>query len=117
MKDDDVAGIMSAGPATALDPGGVVLPGAGRPPQVETPAPAGGSAHSRFVQRIRRRYEHELALLPAGLPGPDTLRSTFDALRARGHAPGDALRILRQLVLERLARLDCEENASLRDVT
>ena len=24
--------------------------------------------HSRFVQRIRRRYGDELALLPAGLP-------------------------------------------------
>ena len=26
------------------------------------------AAHSRFVQRIRRRYEAELTLLPAGLP-------------------------------------------------
>ncbi|WP_232533365.1 MULTISPECIES: bifunctional [glutamate--ammonia ligase]-adenylyl-L-tyrosine phosphorylase/[glutamate--ammonia-ligase] adenylyltransferase [Ramlibacter] len=79
--------------------------------------PAAGSAHSRFVQRIRRRYAQELALLPPGVPGREALRSTCEALRQRGHPLGDALRILRQLVLERLARLDCEEHASLRAVT
>ncbi|RYY75947.1 MAG: glutamine-synthetase adenylyltransferase, partial [Comamonadaceae bacterium] len=81
------------------------------------PALPGGSAHSRFVQRIRRRYEQELPLLPEGVPGREALRSTFEALRARGHGLGDALRILRQLVLERLARLDCEEQAPLQQVT
>ena len=30
--------------------------------------PAALAEHSRFVQRIRRRYADELALLPAGLP-------------------------------------------------
>ena len=83
----------------------------------QTPATAVGSAHSRFVQRIRRRYEAELALLPPGLPDRAALQATFEALTARGHALGAALRILRQLVLERLAQLDCEAQAPLGGVT
>ena len=31
------------------------------------------AAHSRFVQRIRRRYEAERALLPPGAPGFETI--------------------------------------------
>ncbi|WP_240788630.1 bifunctional [glutamate--ammonia ligase]-adenylyl-L-tyrosine phosphorylase/[glutamate--ammonia-ligase] adenylyltransferase [Ramlibacter henchirensis] len=73
--------------------------------------------HSRFVQRIRRRYAAELALLSPGLPTRETLESTFEALSTRGHALGAALRILRQLVLERLAQLDCEQQAPLAGVT
>ncbi len=79
--------------------------------------PSDLSAHSRFVQRLRRRYADELALLPAGAPTRDTLAPTFAALRARGHDTGVALRILRQLVMERLVRLDCEEDAPLATVT
>ncbi|KQT12388.1 glutamate-ammonia-ligase adenylyltransferase [Ramlibacter sp. Leaf400] len=83
----------------------------------ETPAGPAGSMHSRFVQRIRRRYEAELPLLPPGLPTRESLQTTFDALAARGHELGAALRVLRQLVLERLVRLDCEEQAPLAGVT
>ena len=39
------------------------------------------------------------------------------ALRARGDNVGDALRILRQLVMERLITLDCDEQAPLAVVT
>ncbi|HYD74556.1 bifunctional [glutamate--ammonia ligase]-adenylyl-L-tyrosine phosphorylase/[glutamate--ammonia-ligase] adenylyltransferase [Ramlibacter sp.] len=81
------------------------------------PHGAGGSAHSRFAQRIRRRYEAELALLPPGLPTRESLQATYAALCARGHALPAALRILRQLVVERLLRLDCEQQAPLADVT
>jgi glutamate-ammonia-ligase adenylyltransferase len=81
------------------------------------PVTAAGSMHSRFVQRIRRRYAAELPLLPSGLPTRESLQATFDALTARGHALGPALRILRQLVLERLATLDCEQQAPLAGVT
>ena len=75
------------------------------------------SARSRFVQRLRRRYAAELALLAPGLPIPATLRVTFEALQARGQSVAEALRILRQLVLERLAHLDCDLQAPLADIT
>lgn len=80
---------------------------------------AGSAAadHSRFVQRVRRRYERELALLPPGPPQPATLRAALQALRAAGHEPAAALRILRHLTLERLAVLDCEQAAALSVVT
>ena len=63
--------------------------------------------HSRFVQRIRRRYSNWLTLLPAGAPGKPTMTSTLSALMAQGLALGAALRVLRQLVIERLVVLDC----------
>ncbi|MGQ9724756.1 MAG: bifunctional [glutamate--ammonia ligase]-adenylyl-L-tyrosine phosphorylase/[glutamate--ammonia-ligase] adenylyltransferase [Tepidimonas sp.] len=73
--------------------------------------------HSRFVQRVRRRYCGERALLPPGTPSPETLRSALHALRQQGYALDSALRVLRHLTLERLAVLDCEEAAPLDVVT
>ncbi|RZM02138.1 MAG: glutamine-synthetase adenylyltransferase, partial [Variovorax sp.] len=84
------------------------------------PAPAGLSglsAHSRFVQRLRRRYPGELPLLPPGEPRRPAMQATYDVLRARGDAAGVALRIVRQLVMERLVVLDCERQAPLAVVT
>ncbi|MEJ6021496.1 bifunctional [glutamate--ammonia ligase]-adenylyl-L-tyrosine phosphorylase/[glutamate--ammonia-ligase] adenylyltransferase [Ramlibacter sp. PS4R-6] len=75
------------------------------------------SDHSRFAQRLRRRYAGELALLPPGPPVHDTLRRCYDSLRTAGHEPGTALRILRQLAMERLIALDCDEGAPLATVT
>ncbi|HWI84021.1 bifunctional [glutamate--ammonia ligase]-adenylyl-L-tyrosine phosphorylase/[glutamate--ammonia-ligase] adenylyltransferase [Ramlibacter sp.] len=75
------------------------------------------SAHSRFATRIRRRYAGELALLPAGTPGPFEMAQVYDALRAAGHDAGTALRILRQLVVERLLTLDCDQAAPLAAIT
>ena len=73
--------------------------------------------YPRFGQRVRRRYPIELAMLPPGLP----TRASFAALCAdleRGGADiASALRITRQLVLERLLMLDCGADASLREVT
>ena len=80
-------------------------------------SPAAVASYSRFVQRVRRRYADELALLPGGAPVRETMQPAYEALRARGHGVGEALRILRQLVLERLVVLDCERNAPLHDVT
>ena len=40
------------------------------------PASPALASHSRFVQRVRRRYESELPLLPAGVP----TRASIDAL-------------------------------------
>ena len=74
-----------------------------------TPAPTGcDAAHSRFVQRVRRRYEAELACLPPGMPRRASMEAALQALVQRGHPRTAALRVLRQLVLERLAVLDCE---------
>jgi glutamate-ammonia-ligase adenylyltransferase len=75
------------------------------------------ATHSRFAQRIRRRYEAELGLLPEGVPGPEQLHTVAKALRAQGHSLANTLRITRQLVLERLLQLDCAQQAGLPEVT
>lgn len=83
-----------------------------------TPAPTGcDAAHSRFVQRVRRRHEAELACLPPGMPARASMEAALQALVQRGHPRAAALRVLRQLVLERLAVLDCERSAPLGEVT
>ena len=79
--------------------------------------PPASAAHSRLVQRLRRRYADELPLLPPGTPTLASMDACLAALAARGHALGERLRILRQLVLERLVVLDCEQGAPLRAVT
>ena len=71
------------------------------------PSAPDAPAYSRFVQRIRRRYAGQLVLLPAGAPVGSTLQATLNALLASGLDTGAALRMLRQLVLERLVVLDC----------
>ncbi|MEC5212289.1 glutamate-ammonia-ligase adenylyltransferase [Polaromonas sp. CG_9.5] len=83
----------------------------------ETPFAAGLalSAYSRYVQRIRRRYAGQMPLLPAGEPVRATMQTTLDALLASGLETGAALRVLRQLVLERLVVLDV--TPTLLDVT
>lgn len=73
--------------------------------------------HSRFVQRIRRRYADERALLPAGAPRRASIVALVGALEAAGRDRAAALRIARQLVLERLCTLDTEQAAPLADVT
>ncbi|MCX7256081.1 MAG: bifunctional [glutamate--ammonia ligase]-adenylyl-L-tyrosine phosphorylase/[glutamate--ammonia-ligase] adenylyltransferase [Polaromonas sp.] len=66
------------------------------------------SAYSRYVQRIRRRYAAQLALLADGAPVRPMMETTLAALLASGLETGAALRVLRQLVLERLVTLDCD---------
>jgi glutamate-ammonia-ligase adenylyltransferase len=77
---------------------------------LETPPATGPAAsdYSRFVQRVRRRYAGELPLLPPGAPVRAGMQITLDALLARGLETGAALRVLRQLVMERLVVLDCD---------
>jgi glutamate-ammonia-ligase adenylyltransferase len=85
---------------------------------VSTPAPPQALAeHSRFVQRIRRRYVAELALLPPGLPLRGAVADLIHRLQRDGRALPSALRVARQLVLERLAVLDVEQGAEMEDVT
>ena len=74
------------------------------------------SEHSRFGQRVRRRHAQELHLLPPGRPTPALMAGLLQALRQRGLDTGAALRTLRQLVLERLLCLDCEEQAPLQHI-
>ena len=78
---------------------------------------SGLAAHSRFFQRLHRRYGADLDLLPPGAPVRATMEATLDALHARDHDTPTALRMLRQLVMERLMRLDCEAQAPLADIT
>jgi [glutamine synthetase] adenylyltransferase / [glutamine synthetase]-adenylyl-L-tyrosine phosphorylase len=81
------------------------------------PATFAAASHSRFVQRIRRRYAAELPLLPPGAPGAAGVTALVQVLRERGHDLSTALRIARQLVVERLVVLDVEHGAALDLVT
>jgi glutamate-ammonia-ligase adenylyltransferase len=76
--------------------------------------------HSRYVQRIRRRYAEErqwfLTEHP-GVPLQPLIEPLIAHLLAGGRALASALRVARQLVLERLATLDVEEHGALADVT
>ena len=68
----------------------------------------GASGYSRFVQRIRRRYASQMSLLPAGAPLRASMEECLQSLLATGLETGAALRVLRQLVMERLVVLDCD---------
>lgn len=84
------------------------------PPETSAAALA---SHSRFVQRIRRRYEGDLGLLAPGLPDRDAIRALIEALQARGRPLAAALRVARHLVLERLAVHDVELDAAMPQIT
>jgi glutamate-ammonia-ligase adenylyltransferase len=73
--------------------------------------------YSRFVQRLHRRYVNELPLLPHGAPSRVSLSAAYESLQATGLDTSAALRVLRQLTLERLAWLDCTRQGGLDMVT
>jgi len=73
--------------------------------------------HSRFVQRIRRRYAAELALLPAGVPTRASVVALIERLAGDGRSLAGAMRVTRQLVLERLVVLDVEHGAPMQQIT
>jgi [glutamine synthetase] adenylyltransferase / [glutamine synthetase]-adenylyl-L-tyrosine phosphorylase len=83
---------------------------------VHTTAPPKAD-HSRFIQRVRRRYASELALLPPGLPSMEIIGDLVDVLLARQHTLSCALRITRNLVLERLAVSDIEDQVVMPEIT
>src|SRR5437763_4731944 len=87
------------------------------PAALEPIAPSATADHSRFVQRVRRRYAAELALLPPGLPRRDGIVALIERLRDGGRPLASALRVARHLVLERLAVLDIERDAPMQDIT
>ncbi|WKB50933.1 bifunctional [glutamate--ammonia ligase]-adenylyl-L-tyrosine phosphorylase/[glutamate--ammonia-ligase] adenylyltransferase [Eleftheria terrae] len=84
--------------------------------QQQDQLPLALATHSRFVQRVRRRYEAELPLLSPGLPSREQLSALIDTLAARGRPLTSALRVARQLTLERLASLDIEADAPMPEV-
>ncbi|MEP6505679.1 MAG: bifunctional [glutamate--ammonia ligase]-adenylyl-L-tyrosine phosphorylase/[glutamate--ammonia-ligase] adenylyltransferase, partial [Betaproteobacteria bacterium] len=69
------------------------------------------------MQRVRRRYADMLDRLPAGLPDFATVATLVAGLEADGKTVMSALRIARQLVLERLAVLDIEQGADQAEIT
>ncbi|WP_310388667.1 bifunctional [glutamate--ammonia ligase]-adenylyl-L-tyrosine phosphorylase/[glutamate--ammonia-ligase] adenylyltransferase [Roseateles sp.] len=87
------------------------------PAIVPETAPAALAEHSRFVQRIRRRYAPELNLLPAGQPDRAAIEQLIAALQAGGRPLAGALRVARHLILERLAVLDIEAGAAMHEIT
>ena len=80
------------------------------------PSRTADAAHSRFVQRVRRRHAQEMATLAPGLPDATAMRAACAALQAAGRDLPGALRVMRHLVIERLAVLDIEQQAPLEDV-
>lgn len=76
-----------------------------------------GAEHSRFVQRVRRRFEAELSLLEPGLPLRASIDRLIDTLLAKGRELPGALRVARHIVIERLAVLDIEQAAPMTDIT
>ena len=79
--------------------------------------PALWSSHSRFAQRVRRRYAESLHVLPPGVPDRQAMQTAYAQLCASGLDAASALRATRQLVLERLLVLDCDAGAALATVT
>ncbi len=81
---------------------------------------AATAVHSRFVQRVRRRYAAELSAFAQQAPGiPDWQGITDLVLRLRADSRdlASALRVARHLVMERMAVLDIEQGATLDAVT
>ncbi len=81
------------------------------------PTPAALASHSRFVQRIRRRYAAELGLLSPGAPDAGAVTALVQRLQDGGRDLPCALRVARQLVVERLAVLDIEVRVPLDTIT
>ena len=86
-------------------------------PSIDAVTGAVSAAHSRYVQRVRRRYADELSLLPAGAFDAAAVRALVQRLCEGGRELPSALRVARQLCLERLAVLDVEQAAPLDTVT
>ncbi len=82
-----------------------------------TPTCESKAAYSRMVQRVRRRYGQSLPLLPAQDITSACLQDCHSALLGQGLSASAALRVLRQLLIERLVCLDCEQQASLETIT
>ncbi|HET9976638.1 MAG TPA: bifunctional [glutamate--ammonia ligase]-adenylyl-L-tyrosine phosphorylase/[glutamate--ammonia-ligase] adenylyltransferase [Burkholderiaceae bacterium] len=81
------------------------------------PPPGARAEHSRFVQRVRRRWSELLPWVPDGLPDAPAIEALIERLIGAGRTLPSALRVVRALVLERLASADIEQAAPLAGVT
>ncbi len=91
---------------------------------IDIPSDAAASSapadHSRYVQRIRRRYAAEVeafAQASRGVPRSADIATLIDRLQSEGRDLISALRVARQLVMERLAVQDVEASAPMQAVT
>lgn len=76
------------------------------------------ASHSRFWQRLHRRYEHVMHVLPEGAPRRPGMEQALEQIQTQhGLNLSSALRVLRQLVMERLMVLDCSQSVNLSAVT
>ncbi|MDB5820523.1 MAG: glnE, partial [Rhizobacter sp.] len=121
---DDGAGVRAAPTWTGDESANAVPPSQGivNTTVAATAAPAETAApaladHSRYVQRIRRRYSKELPLLAPGVPNRSTIEGVIASLLAGGSTLASAMRVTRQLVIERLAVLDVEQQLPMPAVT
>ena len=84
------------------------------------PAPTASLAasHSRFWQRLHRRYADVMDVLPPGAPVRAPMEQALQRLQQeQGWDLSAALRVVRQLVMERLMTLDCARQADLHTAT
>ncbi|MGE8396098.1 MAG: glutamine-synthetase adenylyltransferase, partial [Comamonas sp.] len=83
-------------------------------PSIHMPA----AAHSRFWQRLHRRYADVMTLLPSSVPYRKGMEQVLQQLmQQHGLDLSAGLRVLRQLVMARLMELDCEGQADMGMVT
>ena len=73
--------------------------------------------YARFGQRVRRRYPGETGLLAPGIPSKADFAQMFTQLQTNGADLGGSLRIVRQVLLERLMVLDSLSQATMQQVT
>ena len=86
-------------------------------PRVALNAQPPTADYSRFVQRVRRRFADERALLPEGVPDAAAIDALVQRLIDGGRPLASALRVARHVVIERLVVLDVEQGAELSAVT
>ncbi|WP_152987449.1 bifunctional [glutamate--ammonia ligase]-adenylyl-L-tyrosine phosphorylase/[glutamate--ammonia-ligase] adenylyltransferase [Aquabacterium parvum] len=91
---------------------------------IDIPSDAAASSapadHSRYVQRIRRRYVAEVqafAQACPGVPRSADIADLIERLQADGRDLPSSLRVARQLVMERLAVQDVETSAPMQAIT
>ncbi len=86
--------------------------------QIPTPIASPAAAHSRFWQRLHRRYTDVMGALPPGPPDRAAIEQALQQLQTEHRMElSAALRVLRQLVMERLMTLDCAQQADLSIIT
>ncbi len=86
--------------------------------QTPTPTASPAAAHSRFWQRLHRRYTDVMGALPPGPPDRAAIEQALQQLQTEHRMElSAALRVLRQLVMERLMTLDCAQQADLSVIT